>query len=579
MLPEKLADSMRRRLELLYGSQAAPDLLSRIEGLLEGYEDSCPQGRRRDWDQRDVLLISYADSLLGDAAPLGVLREFLAGEVGELVSFLHLLPFYPYSSDDGFAVEDFRAVREDLGGWKDVAALASRYRLVFDAVINHVSASSTYMQGYAAGDEQYDDFFIALSPQTDTSSVLRTRNLPLLHEYQTCRGTEWLWTTFSRDQLDLNYANPDVLLEILDVLLFYAARGASVLRLDAIPYLWKKLGSSCAHLPETHEMVKLIRDVLGAVAPHVLLLTETNVPHEQNVSYFGTRGDEAQMIYNFCLPPLVLHAIHTGDATKLTSWASSLEYVSPQATYLNITATHDGIGMRPTEGLLSEAERGALVKLARRHGGEVTSKQNSDGSESPYELNINYFDALNDPRGDDPFGTQISRFMLSQAIPLALMGIPGIYIHSLLGSRGDFRALERTGRARSINRGQLSVAQLAEELADENSLRACVLRDYRRLLSVRRKLSAFHPDAEQQVLDLGPGIFALRRCSRRDGRSVLAVHNLTGRQVEIDLSAAAPRAHHADLLTGGLLKRGELRKLPLAPYQFRWLTPLAGLHA
>ena len=282
------------------------------------------------WSERDALLITYGDSLLAPpAAPLSVLHRFLDSRVGDLLTFVHLLPFYPWSSDDGFAVTDFREVSPEFGTWDDVQALSGDYRLVFDGVINHVSASSVYMKGYAAGDPRYRDFFISLPPDTDTRSVLRTRNLPLLHDYETSEGTKWLWTTFSRDHVDLNYANPAVLLEILDVLLLYAARGASMVRLDAIPYLWKRLGTSCAHLPETHEVIKLIRDVYDLAFPHVLLLTETNVPHRENVSYFGDRGDEAQMIYNFSLPPLVLFALVTGDGTKLTQWARTIEKVEP----------------------------------------------------------------------------------------------------------------------------------------------------------------------------------------------------------------------------------------------------------
>jgi sucrose phosphorylase len=460
-----------------------------------------------------------------------------------------------------------------------VAALAADYRLVFDAVVNHVSASSVYMQRYAAGDERCADFFIALPPDTDTSAVLRTRNLPLLHEYDTARGREWLWTTFSRDQVDLNYANPRVLLEVLDVLLFYVRRGATVLRLDAIPYLWKKPGTSCAHLPETHEVIRLMRDVLDAARPEVLLLTETNVPHRENVRYFGRAGDEAQIIYNFSLPPLILWTLLTGSAAELSEWARTLEAVGPRCTYLNITATHDGIGMRPAEGLLNEAARATLAELASARGGEVTGKRNPDGSVSPYELNLNYFDALNDPAADEPVETQVARFTLSQAIPLAMMGVPGIYVHSLLGSRGDFEAVRRTGRARSVNRAQLRLAEVRAELADGRSLRARVFGGYRRMLSVRREHRAFHPDAAQEVLDLGPEVFALRRTSPEDGETILAVHNVTGRSLQLDLRGQLERSHHIDLVTGGVLRRGELSRTPLAPYQFRWLTPAREVRA
>jgi len=566
MSPEFNSDLQRRlyqRLERVYGAETASGLLPGLDALLRRYAGKIPAGRVG-WSERDALLITYADSVVGREVPLQTLQRFLKTEVGDLLSFMHLLPFYPYSSDDGFAVEDFREVRSDLGTWGDVESLAADYRLVFDGVINHVSASSGYMKGYCAGDPKYADFFIALDPATDTSRVLRTRNLPLLHDYETQTGKKWLWTTFSRDQLDLNFSNPAVLLEILDVLLGYAAHGAMMIRLDAIPYLWKELGTSCAHLPQTHELIKLIRVVLDAAAPQVLLLTETNVPHQENVRYFGDRGDEAQIIYNFSLAPLILWSLHKGDASVLSKWARGIEKVSDRATYLNITATHDGIGMRPTEGILSEPERAELVQLAYDHGGDITGKLNADGSISPYELNLNYFDAVNDPRRDEQEDLQIRRFLVSQAIPMALMGMPGIYIHSLLGSRNDTAGVKASGRARSINREQLRFDALQAELSDPDSRRARVFAEIKRLLALRSQQSAFHPDAAQEILEQGPGLFTVSRHNELTGQAIIAIFNVTA------------QSQRGPVVSGGVdLLSGEIfdgRTVDLTPYQIRWIS-------
>lgn len=561
-------EQFRQRLERVYDGKTVARLLPELRQLLERYRGRITP-RPAGWTERDALLITYADSILGDAAPLPTLHRFLREQVGDRLTYVHLLPFYPFTSDDGFAVTDFRAVRPDLGEWADVRALAADYRLVFDGVINHVSASSEYMKGYCAGDPKYAGFFVALDPQTDTSSVLRTRNLPLLHDYETATGKQWLWTTFSRDQVDLNFANPAVLLEILDVLLGYAENGAAMIRLDAIPYLWKQLGTSCAHLPQTHELIKLIRDVFDAVAPHVLLLTETNVPHRENVSYFGDRGDEAQMIYNFSLAPLILWSLHKGDAGVLSSWARGIEWIGERATYLNITATHDGIGMRPAEGILSEPERAELVQLARDHGGDITGKRNADGSISPYELNLNYFDAVNDPRADETEALQISRFLVSQAIPMALMGIPGIYIHSLLGSRNDHAGVKASGRARSINREQLPLDRLHAGLRDPHSRRARVFSAMQRLLEIRARQTAFHPDARQEILDLGTELFAVSRYNQNTGQRIVALHNITNRRITLLGEAAGIKAGSIDTLSGEV---SDGRTVSLAPYQTCWIT-------
>ena len=559
--------SIRERLGLLYGEENARAILPRLQALIARHAPAkIPSGEK--WSQKDALLITYGDSLTGNGAPLRTLQEFLRQDVGQAISFVHLLPFYPFTSDDGFSVTDFREVREDLGNWQDIAALAGDYRLVFDGVINHVSASSRYVRGDLEGNPRFRDFCIGLPPDTDTSAVLRTRNLPLLHEYPAHDGPRWLWTTFSRDQVDLNFANPEVLLEILDVLLFYAARGASVIRLDAIPYLWKRLGTSCAHLPETHALIKLIRDVFDEAAPHVLLLTETNVPHQENISYFGDGGDEAQMIYNFPLAPLIVWSFYRGNAERLSDWAQEIGWISPRATYLNITATHDGIGMRPTEGILSEPEREELCQLSRTRNGGVTGKKNADGSVSPYELNLSFYDAINDPLHPASTGREAEKFLASQAIPLALMGVPGLYIHSLLGSRNDLDGVKSTGRARSINREQFSLPALREELSAPGSRRQLVFDRLLRMLRIRAGEPAFHPDARQEIPRVHPAVFAVRRRPEQSS-SLLALHNVSDQSVDVALPREERGHDLFDLLAETRIPAAA--SIPLAPHQVRWL--------
>jgi sucrose phosphorylase len=484
------------------------------------------------------------------------------------ISFVHLLPFYPYSSDDGFSVIDYREVRKDLGDWDDIRAMGKDFKLVFDSVINHVSSQSHYLKEYLSGNPEYADYFIALPPDTDTSAVLRTRNLPLLHDYDSKEEKKWLWTTFSRDQVDFNFANPKVLLEIMDILLFYAEHGATMIRLDAIPYMWKRLGTSCAHLPETHALIKLFRDIFDVVAPHVILLTETNVPHHENIVYFGNSGDEAQIIYNFSLAPLILWSVFKQDATVLSDWATGVKKVSDRTTFLNITATHDGIGVRPTEGILSPAERMELCELARRHGGDITAKRNSDGSISLYELNINYFDAINDPGADESLELQIKRFMLSQTIPLSFIGIPGIYIHSLLGSRNWTEGVKQTGRERTINRKILQVDDVEKDLGDPGSIRAKVANEYRRLLKIRSGCRAFHPGSPQEVINLNPKLFCLRRWSEDGKEELFAIHNISSAEVICRLPHPG-KGSYRDLIGGKTFNTGEIA---VPPWTALWLV-------
>jgi hypothetical protein len=552
----------------LYTPQEARETAEGIAALIAAMPPEAARPREP-WSEKDALCITYADSILGAGTPLETLHRFFTARVGQKINTIHLLPFYPYTSDDGFSVVDYDTVRPDLGSWDHIFAMSLNHRLVFDCVVNHVSAASHYMQRYAEGHPEATGFFIEMDPGTDLSMVTRPRTLPLLHEFETRTGRKWLWTTFSQDQVDLNFQNPRVLLEIVRVMLDYTARGACMLRLDAIPYVWKKPGTTCIHLEETHVLVKLFRAIYECAAPHVRLLSETNVPHEENLAYFGDALDEAHMIYNFTLAPLILWTIARGDARLLASWAARLKPVAEHATYLNITATHDGIGLRPTEGLLSDAQRRELCDRVVRHGGLVSHKRNPDGSDSPYELNISFFDALTDPASTEPLSLQVDRFLVSQAIPMAMLGVPGIYIHSLVGSRNDIEGVKRSGIPRRINRAQLKIDDLEQELDDPASRRGRVMRGMLHLLDVRTAHTAFSPAAEQVIHDLSPALFTVERHNTRTGERVLCLHNITdkGFSLEWPLADAQPVE---DLLTpyDDIQAQPTLR---FAPYQVRWV--------
>ncbi len=573
-----MTDSILDKLIQLYGREDGADCYARLMAKLDDFRTQHPDLSARPIDpaqrvtERDVMLITYGDSLWEpEIDPLKTLNHFLQQHLAGTLSAVHILPFFPYSSDDGFSVIDYTAVNPSLGDWPDIRQIGQRFKLMFDAVINHISAQSPWFQAYLNGDPDYQDFFIRVDPAVDLSQVVRPRSLPVLTPVQTRRGEEHVWTTFSADQIDLNFAHPAVLLKIVDVLLFYVSQGMSFIRLDAIAYLWKRIGTGCIHLEETHTVIKLFRDIFDLVAPSVSIITETNVPHAENVSYFGDGSDEAQLVYQFTLPPLMLHAFAVGDAVVLSDWAARIEIESDTTTFFNFTASHDGIGVRPVEGILSEAEVGALVERAQAHGGAVSFKTNSDGSQSPYELNINYFDALSDPACDEPLDIQVRRFIASQAIQLAFMGMPGIYIHSLLGSRSWQAGVRQTGRLRSINREKLRLSAITAELNDPGSLRSRVFSAYRELIARRIQEKAFHPNAPQTVLRLHPAVFALLRSSPDDAEHIVALHNVANRRAQVDLSAvplAGVRAYH-DLLSDQPVAVGEM--LDIAPYQVLWL--------
>jgi sucrose phosphorylase len=453
---------------------------------------------------------------------------------------------------------------------------------MFDLVINHVSRESLWFQRFLTGDPAYAEWFIIVEPGTDLSSVFRPRALPLLTAVQTKTGDRLVWTTFSEDQIDLNFAYPPVLLRMLEILLMYVEKGAQIIRLDAIAYLWKTIGTSSIHLEETHRVVKLMRAVLDVVAPGVILITETNVPHEENISYFGDvqpdtgRTDEAQLVYQFPLAPLVMHSLLSGDASALSRWAAGLETPAAQATFFNFTASHDGIGLMPARGVLSEQETQALVDATLAHGGQVSYKTNADGSHSVYELNISYFDALSDPTSGEAQVVQVARFIASQAIMLALAGVPGIYVHSLIGSRSWQEGVAQTGHNRTINRQKIQRFDLEAELNDARSLRSQVFSAYRGLLKARALSPAFHPQGAQQVFLLCEAVFALLRTSPDGPDKVVCLHNVSNSTQPVTLPLREldlRRGTWHDLLTGrAFAPDQDTLSLSLDPYQILWLA-------
>jgi glycosidase len=544
-------------LERLYpgrGEEAA----DRLQALVEGRTGP---GRARP-SEATAYLITYADAIRRPhETPLHTLGEVLRDHVGDIVSDVHLLPMFPWTSDDGFAVVDHRQVNPALGTWDDIAALASDHSLMFDFVANHVSSSSPWFTGWLAGNPSYDGFFIKRDPGFDTSRVVRPRVLPLYHDYPRPDGsTATVWTTFGPDQVDVNVAEPDTLLELTDVLVGYIERGASAIRLDAVGFLWKASGTTCLHLPQTHAIVKLWRAVVDHVAPGTQLLTETNVPHLENISYFGDGADEAHLVYQFALPPLVLHSFVSGSTTTLSSWARDIGPVSATATWFNFLASHDGIGLRPTEGILDDAERRALVERTLAHGGRVSMAAPAGGKETVYELNISYLEALTTVEEARDDHVVAAKALAAHSILLAFIGVPAIYYHSLFGSRPDHEGMRTTGINRRINRAVLDADRLVDELHHEPRRKA-IFSGLGTLLDTRRGCPAFAPTSPQSVEVHDPRAFVVRRGAGTPEEVVCAT-NVTDEPLVLDA------INGTDILTGH-----QARPLRLPAFGYAWVRP------
>lgn len=551
----------------LYGPAQARGLATELRERLARARVPQPNSRER-FSERDVTLITYGGTLRREGeAPLETLRDFAGRHLAGTISTVHILPFFPYSSDDGFSVIDYYAVNPELGDWSDIARLGHDFRLMFDAVVNHMSAQSAWFHRFLGGDPAYRNLFFVESPDADLSAVTRPRTTPLLTAFETASGqTVHIWTTFSADQVDLDFRSPNTLLRVLDVLLFYVEKGADIIRLDAIGFLWKEPGTTSLHLRQTHAIVQLLRAALDAVAPHIVLITETNVPHAENISYFGDGYNEAQLVYNFTLPPLLLHTLLAGNGDRLAAWINTLRAPSDATTFFNFTASHDGIGVRPVEGILTAEELDRLIAHVERAGGRVSYRNNPDGSRSPYELNISYVDAVAAP--GEPESAHIRRFLLSQAVMLALAGVPAVYIHSLLGSRNDLEGLAAAGYNRAINRATLSADAIEAELADPDSFRAQIYSAYMQLIRARTARPAFHPNGAQHASTGNDGrVLLIERAAPGGSERVLTLFNLT----PIPQVVALEQGGGQDILSGGAIITSNVE---LDPYAVRWILTL-----
>lgn len=552
-------------LSILYAEEVLSDVSSRIDALLARYRQIVDQSDKQSLSEKDVLLITYGDTITENrTAPLQTLHRFYREYLSDVFSLVHILPFHPFSSDDGFAVIDFYRVREDLGDWGDINRLARDCRIMSDAVINHVSSQSDWFRGFLTGDPDYADFFVECDPAEDLSVVTRPRTSPLLTPIADGEGKQrYIWTTFSADQADLNYRNPDVLIAVLEVLFFLVMQGARLLRLDAVTYLWKQPGTDSANMPETHAIIKVIRGAVDELRSDVVVVTETNVPHHQNVAYFGDGHDEAHMVYNFALPPLIAHSLINGDSRQITDWARQLSLPGDETCFLNFSASHDGIGVRPVEKILGASDVQRLVDATQAARGLVSFRTMSDGEKHPYELNCTFLDLISRP--DDSRETMARRFVASQAIVLSMPGVPAIYIQSLLGTRNDLAGVQQTGSARSINRSRHRYADVQKSLDDDNSLAAAIFAALAAMIAVRRQESAFDPYGEFEVLDLGREVFAIGRRSARSSGRIICIVNLTDREVEFETDASMAGE---DVLADEAISEGATT---MAPYAVRWI--------
>ncbi|XQW85238.1 sugar phosphorylase [Thalassotalea piscium] len=573
VLAQKLAQQLTTIYQGVDIDQSIEEVATELIALMRLDDSNLPpEPYTNHWSEQDAVLITYGDSIIENhTSPLKTLDCFLHEKIGSSINSVHILPFFPYSSDDGFSVIDYSSVNESLGNWQEIKTIAQQWHLMSDLVINHCSSRSAWFDNFIKGEGQGADYFFTALPEDDLTAVVRPRTSPLLREVETGNGTQYVWCTFSEDQVDFDFRNPEVLKSFVSIIRQYLDAGVKIFRFDAIAFLWKEVGTPCINLPQTHEVVRLLRTLIEHARNDAIIITETNIPNTQNLTYFGN-ANEAHAIYNFSLPPLLINTLLTGNCLYLKRWLMSMPPAQNGTTYFNFVASHDGIGLRPAEGLLNDDEIQLLTRTIQNFGGKISWRTSDTGQQKPYEMNISLYDALQGTvDGADQWNFE--RFICAHAIMFALEGIPGIYIHSMLGTQNDYQKLEHTHHNRSINRHRWQAQLLEEALADDSLHHQRVLTSMKRLLDIRIQQPAFHPNAIQFTLHLGLQLFGFWRQSLDRKKSMFCVNNVTNQ------TQLLPLAELNLIITETwfeLISNTEIndltQELTLQPYQSVWIS-------
>ncbi|WP_288258715.1 sugar phosphorylase [uncultured Prochlorococcus sp.] len=527
------------------------------------------------WNESHSVLITYADSIYkkGEAS-LITLSELLSKYFGSLSKVVHILPFLKSTSDGGFAVSSYDSLEDKFGDWDELKSISKNHDLMADLVLNHVSSSHPWVQQFIKSQEPGISNVFSPKQNLDWSNVVRPRSSSLFSQINTEDGPKQVWTTFGPDQIDLNWHNPKMTLEFLNLIVNYLSNGIKWFRLDAVGFIWKESGTTCLHLPKAHSIVKLLRVLLNNLLDEGVLITETNVPQKENLSYL-IPDDEAHMAYNFPLPPLLLEAIITSRADILNSWIFDWPILPEDTTLFNFTASHDGVGLRALEGLMNEQRIKDLLINCEKRGGLVSHRRLSNGDDKPYELNISWWSAMEDSSRDAK-RFQYERFILSQLLVMALKGVPAFYLPALLASENDIKRFSMTGQRRDLNREKFKSENLLAVLNNPESNANKNLKYLSNAMDVRSELKQFHPCSEMKCLSKGRSDIVVIKRSKGP-ESVFAIHNMTENKINYQLrDNDLPKIIDNDFNTHDFLTstKYNYKNISLDPFQVIWLSAL-----
>ena len=519
--------------------------------------------------EKTSLVICYGDNINSNQkSSIQVFQNFFKKNLNKYFNAIHFLPFYPSSSDSGFAVKDHYKIERRIGSWSDIKKISKSSHVMADIVINHSSARGLWFKNFLKKKRPGKDYFLTVNSKFNTSKVVRPRDHKLLKKIDIFGKSDFLWRTFSADQIDLDFKNPSVLLRFIKIMVHLVSNGVTIFRLDAIAYLWKKNGTNCINLKQTHEIVKLLRLISNLLNVETIIITETNLPEKENLSYFG-KNDEANWIYNFSLPPLLIHAFLFENSSYLNKWSKKLPNAKFQNSYLNFIASHDGIGMRPTEGILNERSLNNFLKRLKKNGSKFSYRKVQNKSKKVYEANITVFDALKKSDADPDGKFFLERYIAAHAIMISFEGIPAVYFNSLFGKANDEAKYVITGNNRDVNRYKWSYENITKKLKDKNSKQSIFYQNLVKLLEIKRKQKAFHPNAKRLNINLGSKIFCYERISLDKKQTIICISNLSTKLQYIKINKNLIK--YRDLLGRKIFFTFD-KKIKLDPCQTIWLS-------
>ena len=571
MLTQKYNKKIRSKLDRIYKILLSKKDIDKFEDqiiqIIRNFNKKNPK-RKKNVSEKTSLIICYGDSIYSNKKnSISLFRIFFKKKLKNYFNTIHFLPFYPSSSDSGFSVKDHYKIENKLGNWSDIKKISKSNDIMADMVINHSSARGLWFRNFLKNKKPGKNYFLKIDSKFDTSKVIRPRDHKLLKKINIFNKKEYLWRTFSADQLDLNFKNPSVLLRFIKIMINLINHGVTVFRLDAIAYLWKESGTKCINLKQTHEIIKLLRTICSYLNVETIIVTETNLPEKENLTYFG-KNDEANWIYNFSLPPLLIHAFLFENSSYLNQWSKKLPITKNGNSYLNFISSHDGIGIRPTEGIFNKKVLNNFLKRLKKNGSKFSYRKVKNKSKKVYEANITVFNALKKTDYDSKGKFLLERYVSAHSIMISFEGIPALYFNSLFGKSNDEAKYIITGNNRDVNRYKWNYKNISKKLSNKNSKQSIFFQKISNLLSIRRKQKAFHPNASRHNINLGSKIFSFKRISINKKQTVICITNLSSKIQRANLNKIY---HNWTNLIGSKIEIKN-KLLILKPFETIWLS-------